>query len=138
MYHCMLDTLQRFEGLIDDVRPGLGQYLYGHIIRNQILVDQLTQEFIFRLRSSRETDFDFLETDVYQQLEEIYLFLQAHRYDQGLIAVTQIYAAPEGRFFNVVFFHPGIFHLFRRRKVPDLVLFEVFHNPYLYLYSFLA
>ena len=75
MYHCMLDALQCFEGLIDDVRPGLGQYLYGHIVRNQVLVDQLTEKLIFRFGSSREADFDFLETDIYQQLEEIYLFL---------------------------------------------------------------
>lgn len=40
---------------------------------------------------------------------KIQLFLQAHGYDKALVAVAQIHAAPDGRFFNVVFFCPAHF-----------------------------
>ena len=46
------------------------------------------------LRRGRKTDFNFLETDVEQHFEHAQFALAAHRFNQCLIAITQIDTAP--------------------------------------------
>ena len=58
---CALDSLK---SLFDDVFSGLGQYLDGHVVRNQVLLDQSTAELVLGLGSGRKTDLDLLEADL--------------------------------------------------------------------------
>ena len=81
----------------------LCQYLNRYILRNQILIDQLAQKFKFRLTGCRKADFNFLKANLYKQLEKLDFFIQTHRYDQCLIAIPQIHAAPLGCFFYIFF-----------------------------------
>lgn len=123
-----LGASQRLKGPVDDVLSGLSQHLHGHIVGDQILLDQGSQKLILGFRRGREADFNLFESDSDQVFEELQLLLQAHRNDQGLIAVAQVDAAPQGRFFDMVFLWP--FHLFRRHwrgKITGSVLFVVFH-----------
>ena len=88
-------ALQRFKSAPDQLFPALHEYLNRNIIGNQVLVDQAAAKIELHLRSGRKTDFDFLEADANQQSEHFQLFLDAHRNRQRLIAVAQIYAAPD-------------------------------------------
>ena len=74
-------ALDRLERLLDDMFPGLGQYLHRHIIRNHILLNQRAHELIFRLRGRRESHLNLLEANVHQHLEELQFLLQAHWLD---------------------------------------------------------
>lgn len=65
-----------------------------------IFDDQLAPQVEIRLRCGRESHLDFLETHFHQHLEELELGIDAHRLDQRLVAVTQIGAHPDGRFFD--------------------------------------
>ena len=56
-------TLHRFKGLLDDMLSRLRQYLYGHILRDHIVVDQRPHKLIFCLAGGRESHLDLLETD---------------------------------------------------------------------------
>ena len=60
----MLNTLQCFKGLCNDVFSCLRQNLNGDIIRNEILFNQSTAEFIFSFGGCRETNFNFLKANI--------------------------------------------------------------------------
>ena len=47
-----------------------GQHLDGHIIGNQVVLDQAANEFKFRVVGRRIPHLDFLKTDVHQHLEK--------------------------------------------------------------------
>ena len=97
MHDHILGTVNGLKGLFDQVRARLHQHLNGHIVRDIMAVDQGTQDLILRLAGRGKAHLDLLEADLYQHLEELQLFLKAHGHDQGLIAVAQIYRAPNGR-----------------------------------------
>ena len=113
--------------------PRLGEHLDRHIVRDHVLLDQSAEKLILCLRCSRETDLDHFKSDVYEELEEFQFFIQAHGFDQRLVAVAQIHAAPDRRFVNSVFFHPVIARL-GRHKISLFVFLPVFHfctSPYI-------
>ena len=58
-------ALHRFEGFMDQLRPCLYQHLQDHVVRHQVLLDKGADDFVFGFRSGRETDFDFLEANIY-------------------------------------------------------------------------
>ena len=58
-------ALHRFKGFMDQLRPCLYQHLQDHIVRHQVLLDKGADDFVFSFRSGRETDFDFLEANIY-------------------------------------------------------------------------
>ena len=97
MHDRALGARHRVECLADDGLARLRQHLYGHVVRDQALFDQLAHEVIIRLRRRRETDLDFLVTHIDQQLEHPELAFRVHRLDQRLVAVAQVDAAPHGR-----------------------------------------
>ena len=66
MYHRLFNAFDGFKGLLDDVFAGLCQHLDGHVIRNQVLLDQCPAEFVFGLGSGREAHLDLLESNLYQ------------------------------------------------------------------------
>ena len=122
----MLDAAQRLIGLAHNVLAGLGEHLHGHVIRDQIALDQCAQELIFRLRRSRKADLDLLEAHLDQCLEELDFLVQTHRHHQRLIAVAQVHRAPDGRFFDMVALRPSHGRIFRC-KILHTVFAHVFH-----------
>ena len=124
---CALDGL---EGLADDMVAALGQHLHRHILRDTVAVNEGAQELILGLAGRRETDLDLLEADFDEHIVKLKLFLKAHRYDQALVAVAQIHAAPRRGFLDVVLLRPlvDMAGLDRRRIIPYTVLCCVHHN----------
>ena len=126
VYHRALAAFHRLEGLFDDVLPALREHLNGHVLGNQVLLDERAAEGIFGLGGGGKSDLDLLEPDLAQEGEELELFLEGHGHDEGLVAVPQVHAAPNGRAFDVVLLDP--LHLgYGGHEVADLVLFYVFH-----------
>ena len=97
MHDRALGPHQALEGALDEMIAALGEHLHGDVVRDQVLVDELAQEIELRLRSGRETDFYFLEAHIHQHLEHAQLLAGVHGVDEGLVAVSQIHAAPHRR-----------------------------------------
>jgi hypothetical protein len=88
---------ERLERAPDQRLAGLRQHLDGDVVGHQIVVDQLAHEVELDLRRGREADLDLLEADVHEGLEHPQLARHVHRFDQRLVAVPQVHAAPHGR-----------------------------------------
>ena len=125
----MRRSFDRFKGPFDNMLSRLCQNLDRYILRDHILLDQCTQKLIFCLRRCRKSHFDLLEAYIQKHLEEFYFFLQTHRLDQCLIPIPQIHAAPDGRFFNMVFLHPVIAR-HRRHKIASFIFFKILHRKH--------
>ena len=121
---CALDSL---EGAADDMVAALGQHLHGDIVGDHVLLDEGAEELVLRLAGGREADFDLLEANFDQHLEEFQLFLEAHGDDKGLIAVAQVHAAPDGSFLDVVLLDPAVI-AGGNRVISRCVLGSVHHN----------
>src|SRR5438445_437493 len=67
----------------------LGQYLDGHVLGNQLLVDEGADEIEIGLRGRGEADLDLLEAHAHEGVEEAALTLRPHGLDQRLVAVAQ-------------------------------------------------
>ena len=133
-----LAAFQRLEGLLDDMLSGLGQYLDLDVVGDQVLLDQFAAQFELRVRSCREADFDLLEPDLAQVLEELQLLFQRHGHDQSLVTVAQVDAAPQRGLFDVVLVGP-VEALFGRHVVTDLILADIVHFfpvPFYSIYRF--
>ena len=61
----LLETSEAVEGTLELLGTALHQHLYGHIIRDHLPLDQLTQEVILDLGRCREAHFDFLKAHGY-------------------------------------------------------------------------
>ena len=90
-------AFERIEGAGDQVLARLHEHFDRHVVGNPLVVDQLADEIEVGLRRRRKTDFDLLEPDRDQHLEELELLLDAHRLDQRLVAVAKVGAHPDGR-----------------------------------------
>ncbi|MOA20528.1 hypothetical protein D3C78_1409780 [compost metagenome] len=86
-----------FHGAADQVFTRLRQHDDGDVIGDALFVDELAHEIEVGLRGRRETHFNFLEADLHQLFEEAELALDAHRFDQCLVAVAQVGAHPDRR-----------------------------------------
>ena len=129
-------TADCFKGFCNQMRSCLYQYLNGHIVRNQITVNQRTQNFIFCFGSGWKSYFYFFKTNINQSLKKEQLFFQIHWIDKRLITVTQVYAAPDWRLLND-FVRPCTVRQFHRFK-RNIFFKPFFHdNPLLYInYNF--
>ena len=127
MYHRGRCSLNRLKGLSDNVVPCLGQYLNGHILRNHIPLYKRTDKLILRVGGCREANLNFFKSDLYKHPEKIQFFLQTHRLNQGLISVTQIHTAPDGRCCDRILFYPVISNL-GRHKISFSVFFCYIHR----------
>ena len=126
MYDCFRSTFDCLEGFTDNMLSGLGQYLDGHILRNEILLDQSTQKFIFCLRGCRKTNLDLFKTNFHKKLKKLYFLFQAHGNDQCLVTITQINGTPDRSFLHIFLLCP--FHGFHRgHKILSLIL-ACFHH----------
>ncbi len=135
MNHRMGSPLHGFEGFADNMFPGLGQYLDGHILRYHIPLDQSPDKLIFRIRGGRKAHLYLFKTDVHKQPEKIQFIFQRHRVDQRLIAIPQVHAAPHRRLLDGILFHPVIGHF--RGKMIGLAVFIVHSCPIHIIYPFL-
>ena len=88
------------EGFANQVRARLHQNLNGHVVGNQVAVNQCAQCFVFGIGSRGEPDLNLFKSNVYQCFEKQKLFLQVHGSYQSLISVAQVYAAPYGGLFD--------------------------------------
>jgi hypothetical protein len=134
----LLDDNEELEGLLDDMFSGLGQYLDLDVVGDQVLLDQFAAQFELGVRSCREADFDLLEPDLAQVLEELQFFFQGHGHDQSLVTITQVDAAPQRGLFDVVLVGP-VEALFGRHEVTDLILADIVHFfpvPFYSIYRF--
>ena len=135
MHDRMLCSLKCLKGLADDVFSRLCQHLNRHIVRNQILLNQSAEKLVLGIGSCREADLDLLETDLYEELEKLYLLLQRHRNDEGLIAIPQIHTAPY-RCMIYIFLLGPLHAANRWHKILANILVVVHHNHFL-LFSYI-
>ncbi len=90
-------AFQRLIGAGNQFRTGLGQHLNGDIVRHQVLLDDFAHEIEIGLRSCGKSDFDFLEAYLHQHVEHAAFAGAIHGFDQRLISVAQVDAAPGRR-----------------------------------------
>ena len=74
--------------------PGLGQYLDGNAIRNDIVVYEITAKIEISLRSCRETYLYLFKTNLAQEFEELDLLIERHGHFKCLVAVSEINGTP--------------------------------------------
>jgi hypothetical protein len=92
-----LDAAQRLERPLDELAPRLRQHLHGHVVGDQLLVDEAAREVVLGLRSGRKADLDLLEPEVDEQREHLELLRDRHRLDERLVAVAKVDRAPVRR-----------------------------------------
>ena len=123
----LVHTFQGFEGAIDQVVARLGERCDGHIVRNLVFVDQPAHEVVVRLAGRRKADHDLLDADIDQQLPEPLFLFHRHRFEQRLVAVTQIFADPDGRFLKIAI-RPGAVETGHPRGGAILAVVETAHG----------
>ena len=126
-------SLDCFKGLLDNMLSRLRKYLYRHIIRYHVLFDQRAHKLVLRLGRSRKSHLDLLKSDIHQQLEKFQFFFQAHWLYQGLVAIPQVYAAPDRRLLYRVLPCPVVSSNWRH-KIRFLILLIIFHVIFLSFY----
>ena len=93
---------------------------------NGIIVDVYKRQLIFRFRRRRKAHLDLLKPNLYQELEKLQLFFQAHGHDQRLVSIPQVHTAPNRRFLHIFLLGPVIAGN-RRHKILCGVLFYISH-----------
>src|SRR3546814_6871853 len=88
---------QALEGRFDEVAARLGEHLDRHVAWNPARLDEAGDEIELGRARAGETDLDFLEPNLDQQIEEAALPLGVHRVDQRLIAVAHVGGKPAWR-----------------------------------------
>jgi len=129
----MWSTLYSFKSFFDDMFSCLSQNLNRNVIRNHILLDQCSKKLILCLRCCRKSYLDHFKSNIYEELEKLQFFIQAHWFDQCLVSIPQIHTAPDRCFINRIFFYPVITWLWRH-KISLFVFFPVFHSRTLLIF----
>ena len=120
---CTLDSLKGFR---DYVLTRLGENLNGNVVGDKPLFNYRTAEFILRFARRREADLNLLKADLAKKLEELKLFIKAHRDYESLVSVAKVDAAPPRRLFYIFLLRPAHFNAARREEL--LFIFRVaFH-----------
>ena len=91
----VLCTFQTFVCAFNQLGSALNQYLNSDIIRNQVFLNNLTNEIKVRLARCRESNFNFFEAHVDKSFEHAHFAFWVHGVDQGLVAVAQVNTAPQ-------------------------------------------
>ena len=122
-------TLNGLKCFTDDMVTALGQHLNGDIVRDAVAIDQGAQEVVLGLGRCREADLNLLKADPDEHIIKFKLFFQIHGNDQALVAIAQVYAAPGGSLFDMVFLGPFIdmAGLNRRGIITYMILCCVHH-----------
>ncbi len=74
----------------------LAEDLDGDIVGDAFLLDEAAAEIELDLGGAGEADLDLLEADADEHVEVLELFLDAHGLGEGLVAIAEIDAAPDG------------------------------------------
>ena len=88
---------QRLVGALDQLVAALREHLDGHVVGDEVFVDQLAHEVEVGLARGREADLDLLEAHRHERLEHAPLADRVHRVDERLVAVAQVDRAPARR-----------------------------------------
>ena len=123
----MWSTLYSFKSFFDDMFSCLSQNLNRNVIRNHILLDQCSKKLILCLRCCRKSYLDHFKSNIYEELEKLQFFIQAHWFDQCLVSIPQIHTAPNRRLFNVGFRCPPHRCIFHRKKLSGIFV-SLFHH----------
>ena len=91
---CALDC---FDGARNQVFARLGHDHEGHVLGDEVFVDEAAHKVKVGLRCGRKAHLDFLEADAYQLHEQLHLALAVHGLKQRLVAVAQIGGKPARR-----------------------------------------
>lgn len=97
MKNNVFGAAERLAATNDEILAALAENLEGDIVGDPVLLDEATAKIEFDLGGGRETDFDLLKADFHEQLEVLDFLLDAHGLGKRLIAVPQVYAAPNRR-----------------------------------------
>src|SRR5262249_5140134 len=89
-------AMEALEGAADEVLARLGEHLDGDPGGDTVLVNEGPGEGELDFGSGREADLDFLEAEADEKVEILELFLDIHGDGEGLVAVAQVDAAPDG------------------------------------------
>ena len=87
----------RGDRALDQVGARLGQHHRRDVVRDQIVFDQVADHVEVDLRRGRKAEFDFLEADAHEFVEQAQLLRLVHRVEQGLVAVAQVGRQPDRR-----------------------------------------
>ena len=90
-----LRTLDRRVGPLDQLGASLRQDRDRGLGRDQVLLDQGTDEVEVRLRRGREAHLDLRHTEREEKIEEPALASSVHRVDERLVSVPQVGRAPD-------------------------------------------
>ena len=93
----MFGTVDAFKSAADQIFAALHEYLDGHVIRDQIMIDQMSAEIKIRLAGGGKANFDFLEAHFNQRIPHADFAVGAHGFDEALVTIAQIHATPNGR-----------------------------------------
>ena len=95
MHDGVFCALNAFKGAADQILAALHEDLDGHVIGDQVVIDQVSAEIKVGLARGRKADLDFFETHFDQRVPHADFAVGAHGFDQGLVAIAQIHAAPD-------------------------------------------
>ena len=121
MYDGPGGPLDGFVRALDQLLTALREHLDGHVLGDEILVDQPAHEVIVGLAGRWKADFDFLEPHLHEDLKHAPLALDIHRVDERLVAITQVHRAPQRRLLEAPI-GPGA--VVQHNRDPRLVLLE--------------
>ena len=110
MYDGLACAFESLKGLFNQVRPGLGKNLYGHVSRDSVILNQVAHELIVVPGSRGKPHLDFLETQFDELIPQSRFLWCGHRLNQGLVAISQIHATPVRRFFDDTIGPPPVGH----------------------------
>lgn len=97
MKNDVLSAAERLATADNEILAALAKNLERDVVRDAFLLNETATKIEFDLRSRRETDLDFLETDFHEQLKVLEFLFDAHGLGERLIAVAEIDAAPHRR-----------------------------------------
>src|SRR5262249_50704804 len=114
-------TLERLIRALDQLLTALREHLDGHVLGDEILLDQQAHEVIVGLAGRWKTDFNLLEPYLHKDLKHAPLALDIHGVDERLVAITQVHRAPQRRLLEAAI-GPGA--VVQHERDPRLVLLE--------------
>ena len=98
MNDAALRTDEGLDGALDEVFAGLDEHLHGDVVGDAAFFDEAAAEGELGVGRGGEADLDVLEAALHEGVEHFELLRDVHGYGEGLVAVAQVHAAPEGRF----------------------------------------
>ena len=87
-----MDSSKCFKGALDQVFSCL--YLYGNVFRDQLIFDKLTAKIKVDLGTRGKSNLNLFEANGDEEVKHGLLIPDAHGLNEGLIAITEVDAAP--------------------------------------------